>query len=99
MNKNKKIIICVVIVALVLLAVGLIFWLGRDKAADVPVEAAPQEQAAETTQEAATEPISEEETKTEEKNPDITETESAQLIEDGGEVTIIIPEGQASDGF
>ncbi len=99
MNKKKEIIICAVVVALVLLTVGLIFWFGRDKAADDPVEAARQEQAAETTQEAATEPISEEETKTEEKNPDITETESAQLIEDGGEVTIIIPEGQASDGF
>ncbi len=99
MNKNKKIIICVAVVALVLLAVGLIYFLGRDKTENAPETPAVQEQSAETEKTAEPEGITATEPQPEEKTAEGTQTESAQLIENEGEVTIIVPEGEESDGF
>lgn len=101
MNKNKKIIICVAVVALVLLAVGLIYFLGRDKTEEAAEKPDVQEQTAETEKTAEPEAVktTEPETKPEEETPEEMQTESAQLIENEGEITIIIPEGEESDGF
>ena len=99
MNKNKKIIICVAVVALVLLAVGLIYFLGRDKTEEAAETPDVQEQTAETEKTAEPEAIKTAEPEPKEEPADMTQTESAQLIESEGEVTIIVPEGEESDGF
>ena len=97
MSKNKKITICVAVV-LVLLAVCLIFWLGRDKAAETPDEPDAAEQAAEPAN-AQPEDVKKDEPEPEKEEAEAVETESAQLIENEGDVTIIVPEGEESDGF
>ena len=99
MNKNKMIIICVAVVALVLLAVGLIYFLGRDKTEEAAETPDVQEQTAETEKTAEPEAIKTAEPEPKEEPADMTQTESAQLIENEGEVTIIVPEGEESDGF
>ena len=99
MNKNKKIIICVAVVALVLLAVGLIYFLGRDKTEEAAETPDVQEQTAETEKTAEPEAIKTAEPEPKEEPADMTQTESAQLIESEGEITIIVPEGEESDGF
>ena len=99
MNKNKKIIICVAVVALVLLAVGLIYFLGRDKTEEAAETPDVQEQTAETEKTAEPEAIKTAEPEPKEEPADMTQTESAQLIESEGEITIIVPEGEESDGY
>ena len=93
MNKKTWIWICAVVV--LILAVLLILKPFSSKAAPEAVETAaetqqtvePSAQPAETAQPAA------------EKAPEETEEPQALLIEDDGEIEIVVPEGEGSAGF
>ncbi len=103
MNKKTKIIVSLAVAVLILVAVFVIFTVGRS-AEKQDETAAAENPVAEDQNADGKSPDTAAQTKPAEPTPDAekaqeTVTESAQLIETDGDITIIIPEDEESDGF